>query len=52
MNKYRKFIVALAGVAAVFGKVAADGSISPQDLLELAVAGSIAYGVFKVPNEQ
>jgi len=52
VNRYRKFIVALAGVAAVFGKVAADGDINVQEWLELAAAAAVAYGVLRVPNAQ
>jgi len=52
VNKYRKFIVVLAGVAAVFGKVAADGDINVQEWLELAVAFAIALGVRQIPNAQ
>lgn len=51
LRKYRKALVAVAGVAAVFGKVAIDGSISAQEAAELLGAVAIAFGVYRVPNE-
>lgn len=51
MKKYSKFIVALAGVAAVFGTVGSDGAISTQDAIALAAAASAAVGVFYAKNK-
>lgn len=51
MKHIRKALVACAGVAAVFGTVAADGAISAQDGLMLAAAVATAYGVWRVPND-
>jgi len=49
--KYRKFWVAAAGLAAVVGKVYADGHIDPAEWGELAIAVATAVGVVIVPNK-
>lgn len=52
LSKYRKALVAAAGVAAVFGKVAIDGQITGTELVELLGAAAVAFGVYRVPNAQ
>ncbi len=51
MKKYSKFIAAAAGVAAVFGQVAADGSISLAEAGLLSTAIASAAAVFFVRNQ-
>lgn len=52
MAKIRKFIVALAGVAALFALRYYDVSIMGLDsvVLELIVSALTAAGVYQVPN--
>lgn len=52
MAKYRKFLVALAGVCGVLATVLADGSIDATEALTLVASVLAAFGVFRVPNEQ
>lgn len=52
MSKYRKALVAVAGVCAVIGQVASDGAISAADLGLLATAIAVAVGVERIPNAQ
>lgn len=49
--KYRKFWIAAAGVAAVAGKVFADGHVDTAEIGELAIALATAVGVVAVPNK-
>ena len=51
MSKYRKGLIAAAGVAAVIGKVAIDGTLTGIEIAELLGALAIAFGVYRVPNE-
>lgn len=49
--KYRKFWLAAAGVAAVVGKVLADGHVDTSEWGELAIAAATAAGVLAVRND-
>ena len=49
--KYRKFWVAAAALAAVAGKVFADGHADPAEWGEIAIAVATALGVVAVPND-
>lgn len=50
MKRYRKAIVASAGVLLVVGKVFADGTLDAGEIGELAVAVAVAIGVERIPN--
>jgi hypothetical protein len=52
LNKYRKALVAVAGVCAVIGKILADGEVNLLEAGELVGAIGLAYTVWRVPNEQ
>lgn len=51
MRSYTKFWVALAGFAATFAAVAADGSIDGADGSKLLIAAATAIGVFSFANK-
>lgn len=51
MSKYRKAVVAAAGVFTVLGSVLADGSLSLEDGSAVAFALVAAVGVYRVPNK-
>lgn len=50
MAKYRKALVAVAGVCAVLGTVLADGSVDGSESIAIIAAVMTAFGVFRVPN--
>jgi len=50
MNKYRKGLVAAAGVLAVLSKALTDGAVDGSEMLEIALALGVAFGVYRVPN--
>lgn len=49
--QYRKFLVALAGVATAVGTSCADGEVSTVEIGLMATALATAVGVVLVPNE-
>lgn len=51
-KKYRKAIVAAAGVGVVVCKALVDGQITPDEVLGVIVAVGVAVGVYQVPNKQ
>lgn len=51
MTKYSKFAAAVAGLAATFAEVLADGSISAAEWGVLGTAVATAVAVFAVPNK-
>jgi hypothetical protein len=51
MKKYRKGLIALGGFLAVLGGALSDGAISGIEWGALATAASVAFGVYRVPNE-
>ena len=50
MSKYRKAIVAVAGVLVVLGNVLSDGSLTLEEGVLLATSALAAFGVYQVPN--
>ena len=52
MSKYRKFLVALGGVAALVASALADGVIASQETEAIVVAIVSAGFVFLVPNDE
>lgn len=52
MKLYTKFFVALAGFAATFAAVAADGNIDSDDGSKLLISAATAIGVFALPNKR
>ncbi len=51
MSKYRKAVVATAGIFTVLGTVLADGSLSGGDQAALGAAVLTAIGVYFAPNK-
>lgn len=51
LSKYRKAIVAAAGVFTVLGSVLADGALSYEDGAAIAMSLLAALGVYRVPNK-
>lgn len=52
MSKFRKALVAGAGVLAVLAKALEDGSISGDEGTNLGIAVVVAIGVYLAPNKQ
>lgn len=52
MAKYRKLLMALAGVCGVLATVLADGSIDATEGLAVAASILAAFGVYRVPNAE
>lgn len=51
MERYRKFLVALAAALAVLGTGLADDGLTGTEIIAAALAGLGALGVWAVPNE-
>lgn len=47
----RKFLVALAAALAVFGAALADGQVTGEEWVQVALAALGAAGVYAVPNQ-
>lgn len=52
VSKYRKGLIALSGVLAVLGKALADGAVDAGETVEILTAALVAFGVYRVPNDQ
>ncbi len=50
MQKYTKFIVALAAALGVLAAALADGAVSPTEWVQIALAFVGALGVYQLPN--
>lgn len=51
LSKYRKAMVAAAGVCGTAATVLADGELSITDGLAIVLAVLAAFGVYRVPNK-
>jgi hypothetical protein len=51
VSKYRKALVALAGLIVLFGQAASDGSVTPEEWGQLVTALAGVVGVWAVPKE-
>lgn len=50
LRKYRKGVVALAGVLVVLGGALTDGAVTADEVTDILIAIGVACGVFAVPN--
>lgn len=53
LDKYKKTIVAVAGVIALVAQsLADDGTLSTDEIVAICVAAGAALGVYTIPNKK